>query len=503
MNSDSYLAQAAGQTDFVARHGLWDDEQKAAATEVEARLDSVDFVRVVYGDPHGIARSKTVSTEVFRTVLRNGMDFSPGPFVFDTGHAVAVDFFAEGGGIGIPELTGAGDFIVVPDPRTFRVLPHTGRPTGWVIGDEHLRDGSPHPLSGRAVLKRQCDQLAARGLSYVVGLEVEWYLTKKTGDPLARPGGFGVQGGPPAVEHVNGGYQFNSDSLLDAVMPVIDPVIDALLALGLPIRTVEHESGPGQLEFTFSPMDGLDAADAMLLFRTVTKQVLARGGHHASFMALPGLPGFDPSGWHLHQSLADRATGRNLFVAEPGADVLSELGMAYLGGLLEHAPAASLLCVPTINGYRRMRTGFSLSPDRIAWSTENRGAFLRVLGANGDPGSHVENRIGEPSANPYLYLASQVSAGVDGVDNQLKPGPPAGDPHSPEALPLPTTLVEALEGFTASDHYRVTLGGALHEALRLMKTSEQARYDEWRTGGGAVRDDEVTEWEHSEYFATY
>jgi glutamine synthetase len=241
----------------------------------------------------------------------------------------------------------------------------------------------------------------------------------------------------------------------------------------------------------------------MLLLRTLTKQVLARSGYHASFMALPGLPGFDPSGWHLHQSLAQRSTGRNLFTADVPGDVLSESGMCYLAGLLEHAPAATLLCVPTHNGYRRMRDGFTLSPDRVAWCTENRGAFLRVLGAGGDPASHLENRIGEPSANPYLYLASQVSAGLDGIDRGLKPGAPASDPHAGTAPALPGSLAEALAAFTGSIHYRATLGDALHDCLRLLKASEQARYQEWLTQAGPGHDDKVSEWEHREYFATY
>lgn len=502
--SETYLTSATGSVDFVARHGLWTDAQREAAAEVLARLESLEFVRVVFGDPHGIARSKVISAPVFATVLRNGMDFSPGPFVFDTGHAVAIDFFASGGGIGVDELTGAGDFIVVPDPTTFRVLPHTGRPTGWVIGDEYLRDGTPHPLSSRAALRRQVDALAARDMEFVVGLEVEWYLTRFTdGGRPTRIGGFGVQGEPPTVEAVNGGYQFNSDSLLDAVMPIIDPVLEALVALGLPLRGIEHESGPGQIEFTFNPMPGLAAADAMLLLRTITKQVLARSGHHASFMALPALDGFDPSGWHLHQSLARRSTGRNLFTAEPGGSALSPIGMAYLGGLIEHAEASSLLCVPTVNGYRRMREGFSLSPDRVAWCTENRGAFLRVLGAHGDAASHVENRIGEPTANPYLYLVGQVSAGVDGVDRSLDPGPPADDPHAATAAALPRQLDEALATFGESAFYRTVLGSELHRCLSALKASEWTRYEQWLAKVEPTQDDNVTEWEHREYFGTF
>ena len=135
--------------------------------------------------------------------------------------------------------------------------------------------------------------------------------------------------------------------------------------MGLPVRTYEHESGPGQLEITFDPLVGLAAADAMLLFRTVTKQVCSRRGFHASFMALPGIPGFDPSGWHLHQSLAAATTGANSFTS--GTALLSEVGEHFVGGLLAHAAEASLLCVPTVNGYRRMNEQFVLSPDRVAW----------------------------------------------------------------------------------------------------------------------------------------
>lgn len=505
MSDDARPRSTAGRTDFVARHQLWTDAQRAAADAVAAELDDLDFVRVVFGDPHGLARSKAVRASVFRAVLRDGMDFSPGPFVFDSGHAVAVDFFADGGGVDVDELTGAGDFIVVPDPTTFRRLPHCGRPTGWVIGDEYLRSGAPHPLSSRAVLRRLCDRLAAQDREYVVGLEVEWYLTRLAdGGRVGRIGGFGVQGEPPAVEPVNAGYQFNSDNLLDALLPVVDPVLDALVELGLPLRGIEHESGPGQLEFTFNPLDGLAAADAMLLFRSITKQVLARAGYHASFMALPGLPRFDPSGWHLHQSLAERSGGRNLFVAEPGGQVLSELGMHFMGGLLRHAAEASLLCVPTVNGYRRMSAGFSLSPDRIAWCTENRGAFLRVLGAGGDPESHVENRVGEPTANPYLYLASQLAAGLAGITDAVDPGPAARDPHGETAPPLPQSLREAVKEYADSTLYRATLGAPLHECLRQLKTSELSRYDAWLDAtGGTDQLTKVTEWEQHEYFATF
>lgn len=501
---NDYRELSSGSFDFVARHGLWDDEAAAAAAALIPTLDSLSFVRVVYGDPHGLVRSKNVSAEVFRTVLRNGMDASPGPFVFDTAHAVAVDFFAQDGGIGVPELTGAGDFILVPEPSTFRVLPHTGNRIGWVIADEYLRDGRPHPLSSRRVLRDLLSDLAGRDLAPVIGLELEWYLTRVVEEgATGRVGGFGVQGRPPRVEPVNTGYQFNLDQLCDALMPVLEPITDALVAVGLPVRTVEHESGPGQLEFTFSPMAAMAAADAVLLFRSITKQVCARSGHHASFMTLPGLAGFDPSGWHLHQSVFERSSGRNAFVGADGHGPLSEFGMGYVAGLLEHAAAAMPLCVPTVNGYRRMASEFSLAPDRVVWSLENRGAFVRILGGPGEPTSHVENRVGEPNANPYLYIAAQVAAGMDGVDRKLLPGAAAEDPHAATAVAVPTTLGQALAELRGSDFYRHLLGDPLMRCLCALKQSEWDRYEKWCAANGAEDGSGVSEWEQREYFTTY
>lgn len=151
--SRPYPEGTVGRPSFVAESGLWDDRQVAAAEQIEAGLGEVDLVRLVFCDPHGLARSKTLTAEAFGTVLRNGMDFSPGPFIFDTGHAVAVDFLTDPA-IGVDEIAGAGDFIVVPDPLTFQPLPGVEPRTAWILGDEYLRDGLPHPLGTRGVLRR-------------------------------------------------------------------------------------------------------------------------------------------------------------------------------------------------------------------------------------------------------------------------------------------------------------------------------------------------------------
>ena len=485
-----------GRPAFVTSFGLWDDRQAAVAEQVEVDLDDVDLVRLVFCDPHGLARSKTLTTDSFRRVLRNGMDFSPGPFLFDTGHAVAVDFSTDAG-VGINEIVGAGDFVVVPDPRTFQVLPQDGPRTAWVLGDEFLRDGSPHPLSTRSVLRRVCDQYAARDLAPVIGLEVEWYLTRRLDGPPGNAGnGFGRQGAAPVVAAMNPGYQFNLDTHYDSVATVTDPLAMLLRKLGLPLRSMEHESGPGQIETTFNPMLALDAADAMLLFRTLVKQTCARRGYHASFMSLPRIDGFDPSGWHLHQSVIDTKAGRNLFAVEGPLDEVSADGHAYLAGLLARARDFCLLSVPTVNGYRRLGQDFPLSPTRIGWSFEDRSTMIRVLGGGSE--AHFENRIGEPCANPYLAIASQLSAGLNGLRGGHDP-----DPVDGAARPdlLPQSLRAALAEFRGSQVEEL-LGTPLWSALTKIKQSEVARFEAW-CADEPPTDGEVTEWEQREYFAAF
>ena len=483
---------SVGYPSFVEEFGLWNDHQAAAAEQVEVELAEVDLVRVVFCDPHGLARSKTVPADMFRSVLRNGMDFSAGPFVFDTGHAVAVDFLSDPG-VGVGELIGAGDFVLVPDPRTFQVLPHSEPRTAWVLGDEFLRDGSPHPLAARDVLRRVCAEYAGRDLAPVIGLEVEWYLTRLLPGPPGNSGnGFGLQGPAPTVEAVNAGYQFNLDAYYASVAPVADPLAGMLIALGLPLRSLEHESGPGQIETTFSPMLALDAADAMLLFRTQTKQFCARRGYHASFMALPRLDSFDPSGWHLHQSVTSTKTGGNVFAAGSAQGAISTDGEAYVDGLLTNARDLCLLSVPTVNGYRRLAPEFTLSPTSADWRFEDRTVMVRVLSSG--VSTHVENRIGEPCANPYLTIAAQLSAGLGGLTAQTRPA---------DSYPaLPGSLHEALEAFRASESAEKLLGAPLKACLLKLKESEVARFDAWCAEEKPLPG-EVTEWEHREYFRVF
>lgn len=503
-----YQELSTGKVGFIEAHGLWTSEQEDAAEWVldQVRKGGLETVRVAFGDPHGLVRGKTLSVRAFESAMRNGVDWSPGPYFFDTGLDIVVNPFQAGGGFDVDEMTGAADFVVVPDPLTFRLLPWTDAPTGWVLGDEYFKSGAPVPFSSRQLLKRLLAELQSRQLKYVSGIEVEWYLTRVE-DPGLNIGGlgsFGLPGSPPTVSAVNAGYQFNIEMFTDELDPILKTLREHLVALGLPLRTTEHESGPGQLEFTFEPISGLDGADAMLLFRNATKQVCARHGYHASFMCCPKLNGFDASGWHLHQSLFDSSTGENAFMSRDDAFQVSDLARHFVGGLLKHAGAACVFTTPTVNGYKRVSERFALSPDRVVWSNDNRGTFIRVLGEPHEPSTHLENRAGEPAANPYLYMASQIAAGLEGIDHSIDPGHLTDDPHSPQEAALPRSLREAVTALKADRSFRERIGSQLVEYTVVLKENELRRYEEDLEGSGLDKDtEEVTDWEQREYFRVY
>ena len=226
----------------------------------------------------------------------------------------------------------------------------------------------------------------------------------------------------------------------------------------------------------------------MVLFRSAVKQICRRNGYHATFMCRPRIPNVMSSGWHLHQSLRRTADGANAFTPTDAGTPLSEIGRQFLAGLIAHARGAAALSTPTINGYKRYRP-YSLAPDRIIWGRDNRGAMLRVIGGPGDPGTRIENRIGEPAANPYLYFASQIWSGLDGIARKLDPGPSADAPYEAKAPTLPQTLADALAALREDACLREGLGSGFVDYFCRIKDAELARFNL-----------DVSEWEQREYF---
>lgn len=491
------------ESGFIERHGLWTDEQRRQAEELKQRVrqDDVKLLRLAWGDPHGYSRAKELTRTAFLGALENGYNINVATSTLDSANARTFSSFTRGGGFGLDEMTGSPNITIVPDPATFRRLPWAPG-VGWILCDEYFNSGAPYPFSPRQLLRKQLQRLREREMALVVGLEVEWYLLRVAEEHLgdAHIGVPGLRGRPIATYPVEPGYSYHSESNLDLIQPVLSALAEAFETLALPLRSLEKEWGPGQVECTFAPRRALEAADNLVLFRTATRQICRRMGYFATFMCRPALKGYYASGWHLHQSLTEAASGRNLFMPERADAFLSPLGRNFLGGILQHATAGAAFTTPTVNGYRRFRPN-SLAPDRAGWGYDQRGAMIRVLGAPGDPATRLENRIGEPAANPYLYVLSQIVAGLDGIDNAMDPGPQDHEPYASARQALPKSLMDALDALDQATLFRDQLGDVFVDYFVKLKRNEAGRFlQHLEETGMPDPGDEVTAWEQNEYF---
>jgi glutamine synthetase len=494
------MTQPAG---FIEQHGLWSADQRRLADEIKARIekDKLTLIRLAWADPHGASRAKTLTVPAFLGALQNGHNINVATTTLDASGARSFASFTRGGGMGLDEMTGSPNLIVVPDPSTFRALPWEPG-IGWILGSEYFVSGVPFHFSPRQLLQKQIARLNERAMRAVVGLEIEWYLLRVAEDHLTdeHVGRPGLKGRAIRTFPAEPGFSFHSESNMDLMQAPISSLAQAFEQLGLPLRSIENEWGPGQIECTFAPTSALEAADNFVLFRTATRQICRRMGYFATFMTMPALKGYYASGWHLHQSLVDAASGRNLFQPEAAGQPLSPLGMNYLGGLVRHALASTLFGNPSINGYRRFRPN-SLAPDRVSWGIDHRGTMLRVLGSVGDRASRIENRVGEPWANPYLYILSQIVAGLDGIDNTYDPGAPDTDPYATHHPMLPKSLPEALTLVEKDQLFTRELGALFVDYYLRIKRTEFGRYETFLKEQGIEQaKDEVTDWEQDEYF---
>ncbi len=463
---------------FAHRHAAWTPEQHDAAESVAARITELGVVRLAFVDAHGVLRGKTLVAEEAIRVLREGANATTTLLMKDLSGKTAFPVFTADGGFGISALRGAADMVMLPDPLSFRVLPWAPH-SGWLLCDLYLPDGTPMPLSTRALLRGQVERLAERGLEFFAGIEIECHVLR-AGEPQPD--------GQPGTRHLlNPGYQYLTELRYDELDPLMERLRAALQGLGLALRTMEVEFGPSQIELTFGPSAGLSPADQMILIRSAVKQTCRRHGAVASFMSRPRLPNVVSSGWHLHQSLRDQ-TGSNVFASNTPTLPLSQLGMAYLAGILAHARAACAFTTPTINGYKRYRP-YTNAPTRATWACDNRGVMVRVLGRTGDPATRLENRAGEPGANPYLAMAAQIASGLDGIGRGLEPGAAADAPYEGDAALLPRSLMEAIQALRDDACFGAAFGPFFIDYFCRLKQGEIDRFLA-----------EVTEWEQAEYF---
>jgi glutamine synthetase len=489
---------------FAERCGVHDAAREEALRHTAQLISAsgLELVRFAWCDVHGVTRGKTLLASAAQQAMREGIGMVSTLMLKDTSDRTAFAVFEPGGTASLPGFGFANNLLLLADPASFRQLPWAEK-TGWVRAQPWFQDGTPVELDTRRVLERALQRLGNAGLAMKCGLEIEFHIYKieDTG-PQLDPMQAAWPGPPPRVSMVHPGYNLLAEGWFDLAEEPLRIVQHTAQALGLPLLSLEIELGPSQVEAVFDVTDAMTAADNMVLFRNGVKQALRRAGYHATFMCRPPFPNIMSSGWHLHQSLVDEATGRNVFQREAPAarstpadaqHTLSATGAHYLAGLLEHARAMTVFCTPTVNGFGRFRPN-ALAPQSVLWGRDNRGAMLRVIGQCGDAGTRIENRIGEPTANPYLYLASQIHAGLDGIERQLQPAPATDAPYSAAGDRLPTSLGAALEALQEDAALKAAFGEAFVSYFTRIKQSELRRHEE-----AADKD----EFQRREYFSRF
>ncbi len=238
---------------------------------------------------------------------------------------------------------------------------------------------------------------------------------------------------------------------------------------GIEVELQHHEvatAGQAEIDIRYDTL--LNAADKIMLYKYIVKNVAYRAGKTATFMPKP-LFQDNGSGMHTHMSLWNG--DKPLFYSETGYAGLSDLARWYIGGLLKHAPSVLAFAAPSTNSYKRLVPGYE-APVNLVYSQRNRSASCRIPLQSHSPGAkRVEFRCPDPSANPYLAFAAMLMAGMDGVANRIEPPPPMDKdlydlpPAELARVPqVPASLEDALDALEADNHY-LRAGGVFTEDL--------------------------------------
>ncbi len=490
-------------TTFAEACGVADASRAQACQRVAQRLgeEGIARVRIGWCDMHGVLRGKTLMASSVGRALDAGVGMVSTILLKDTSDRTAYRVFEPGLGDALPGFGFANNLLLLPEPESFRTLPWAPH-TGWMRAEAWFDDAMPVPIDTRRILRSALDRLAEAGFGLKCGLEVEFHIYRLAAghdDVSFDPQRAAWPGPPPAVRMIHPGYNLLSEGWADLADDALRIVQRTAEGLGLPLASLEIELGPSQVEAVFDATDALTAADQMVAFRNGVRQALRREGFHASFVCLPPFAEAMASGWHLHQSLVDAKSGANAFCRDapaPGSSdmdaghTLSAVGEHWLAGLLEHGRAMSAFCAPTLNAYGRFRP-HAMAPNAVIWGRDHRGAMLRVLGRAGDAATRIENRIGEPAANPYLYMAAQIHAGLDGIERGLRAPPAIGAPYAAEHVRLPASLGEALDALAADGALVAAFGPRVVDWLTQVKRFEIARHD--------AAEDKAA-WQAREYF---
>jgi glutamine synthetase len=432
-----------------------------AGVLAKARPPAVQLVRFLYCANDGVVRGKACHADLLASYLRSGIGLTVAMQSF-----TVLDQLATGASFGP-----VGEVRLVPDPASFAILPYAPK-SARMYCDMVTLEGEPWSLCQRSALKRTIARAHGMGFAPKAAFENEFTLAR------AENGRFVPLDRSPCFSTIG----------LDGAAPVMVDIVEALIAQGVQPEQCYAELGPGQQELPVRYTDALRAADDQLTVRDTVRAVAARHGLLASFAPKP-FPDEAGNGSHIHLSLWHAKAGTNAFHAPGSHHALSDTGLAFIAGVLHHAPALLALTAASVNSYRRLRPQF-WSSAYTAWGYDNKEATIRVPpkreGLEADS-TNLELKPCDASANPYLALTGLLAAGLDGIERKLDPGPPAvADPHTlseHERARLgirryPTSLGDALDALERDEVLRVALGPDLAKEYLIVKRAEVKAFAE-------------------------
>jgi glutamine synthetase len=446
-----------------------DDAAKQISTieAVKTKLAAAGVHTVIaqFVDIHGAAKGKYIPLAHLDDILGNGAGFA-GPSIWGTG---------------LPRTGTRAEFYGQGDLQTLQALP-------WMPGYARIVcngvvDGKPFDGCSRRILLKQIARLEARGWRLNVGIEPEFFLVNK--DENGRP--------VPCSKDDQDKPSYDLKALA-RVRDVLHRMETGLTACGFDVFQIDHEDASGQYELNYHYSDALKAADRFILFKMAAAHIAEEAGLIFSLMPKPfaDRPG---SGLHLHLSLTD-AQGSALMAEKSDTHGLSKIGRECIAGLLAHSPALAAFHAPSVNSYKRLVVGRSLSgttwaPAHIGWGYNNRTTVLRAVAGR------MEFRLTDGSSNIYAALASTIAAMLDGVEQNLAPPVPIDEDiyewdesqfKRHRVKTLPQTLGEALQALTADTSLAKALGEDFVAEYLATKTPEWIDYCR-----------SVSDWEYKRY----
>ena len=427
----------------------------------------VKFIRLQFTDILGTIKNVAVTADHIERILDNKCMFD----------GSSIDGFVR-----IEE----SDMYLYPDLNTFKIFPwrpQTGK-VARMICDVCNPDGTPFEGNSRYILKKALEEMDKNGFeTFNIGPECEFFLFHTDSE-----------GNPTVSTHDSAGYfDLGPSDMGENARRDICLVMEEM---GFEIESSHHEVASGQHEIVLKKMDALTSADAVITLRLVVKTIAQRYGLYATFMPKP-LFGQNGSGMHINASLFKNK--KNSFYDSKDDAKLSKQATWFIGGVMKHIRALSLITNPTVNSYKRLVAGFE-APVHIAWAVGNRSLLLRIPSAKGKY-TRLELRSPDSSCNPYLAYAGILQAGLDGIKNKIMPPNPVDFniyELSEEKIKkkgiesLPSSLLEAIEEFSKSKFMKEIYGEHLFDKFIEAKNKEWNDYSR-----------SISNWEIDNYLRKY